>query len=82
MNEDYSLPVHRSLMKKSVMLGIGKNCFLIIVFLTGILACLTSFFSLIFGVIAFGVCRYLCKDEPFLIDFLIAFLHKENVYHA
>lgn len=79
---NYSLPVHRSLMEKRVLFGIGRKCFAAIFIVTGIFACITNFLAFGGGIFAVFICRALCKDEPYLIDFVIETLHQQNSYNG
>ncbi len=78
----YSLPVHRSLMEKKMFFGIGRKAFIIIMIFTGILASITNFLAFGVGIIAILVCRVLCKNEPYLIDFLIETLKQQSMYNG
>lgn len=79
---DYSLPVHRSLMEKKVLFGIGKKCFFAILVVTAILASITNFIAFGVGIVALFVCRAICKDEPYLIDFTIETLSQQDAYNG
>lgn len=80
--ENYSLTVHRSLMKKRTFFGIGRAAFLIIMGFTGILASITNFFAFFVGTLLVLICRALCKDEPFLIDFVFETLKQQGYYNG
>lgn len=78
----YSLPVHRSLMEKKVLFGIGRKAFMVIMIFTAILASMTNFLAFGVGIVAVFVCRALCKDEPYLIDFVIETLRQQSIYNG
>lgn len=78
----YSLPVHRSLMEKKVFFGIGRKAFMVIMIFTAILASMTNFLAFGVGIVAVFVCRALCKDEPYLIDFVIETLRQQSIYNG
>lgn len=80
--QNYSLPVHRSLMEKKVFFGIGRKAFLAIMIFTAILASMTNFLAFGVGIIAVFVCRALCKNEPYLIDFVIETLRQQSHYNG
>jgi len=79
---DYGLPVHRSLMEKKVLFGIGRKAFFVIIVFTAILASITNFIAFGVGVVAVFVCRALCKSEPYLIDFVIETLSQKSSYNG
>ena len=76
--EDYSLPVHTSLMEKKQLLGIGQAAFYTILMLTA----LVSFYCIGIGIVAILICRRLCKNEPMLIEFLFENLMQQDVYEG
>lgn len=82
MDEDYSLPVHTSLMEKKQLLGIGPSAFYTILFITTILTALVSFYCIGIGIVAVLICRRLCKKEPMLIEFLFENLMQQDIYEG
>ena len=80
--EDYSLPVHTSLMEKKMLLGVGTTAFYAILFVTVMLAALVSVYCIGIGIIALLVCRRLCKNEPLLMEFLFENLMQQDVYEG
>ena len=79
---DYSLPVHRSLMEKKVFFGIGRKAFMVIMIFTAILASITNFIAFGVGIVAIFICRALCKEEPYLIDFVVETLGQRSSYNG
>ena len=82
VTEDYSIPVHTSLMEERQLLGIGEKAFYCMLFFTLILSALVSFYCIGIGIIAVLICRRLCKNEPFFIDFLFENLMQQDVYEG
>lgn len=80
--EDYSIPVHNSLMEKRQLFGIGEKAFYAILFFTLILASLVSIYCIGIGIVALLICRRLCKNEPLLIDFLFENLMQQDIYEG
>ena len=80
--EEYSLPVHTSLMEKKQLLGIGSKAFYAILFVTIILTSFISFYCIGIGIVAVLICRRLCKNEPMLIDFLSENLMQQDIYEG
>lgn len=80
--EDYSLPVHTSLMEKKQLMGIGSKAFYAILFVTLILSALISFYCIGIGIVAVIICRKLCKNEPMLIDFIFENLMQQDIYEG
>lgn len=77
---DYGLQVHTSLLEKQVLMGVGEKAFYIILLITIILASLVSIYCIGIGIIALLICRRLCKNEPFLLDFLFENLSEQDIY--
>ena len=79
---DYSVPVHKSLMERHMLFGIGELPFYGILVVTVILACLVSPYCILLGVAAVMVCRLLCKKEPQLLEFIIQNMSVHDVYRG
>jgi len=77
---NYSLPTHKSLMQKWTFLGIGQTAFLVIVMVSIILASMLSIYCILLGVVAFFVCRALCKNEPQRMEFIFQNLGQQDIY--
>ncbi len=80
--EDYSRPVHLSLMEKKVLFGIGDKAFYIIGFLTIVICALTTIYAIVLGIIAIIICRAVCKKDPMTIDFALENMMQKDVYEG
>jgi len=82
LTDDYSLPVRKSLMEQDVMFGIGQTAFFVIFMITVILVASLGLYFIIFGVIAFFVCRLLCRKDSMTIEFLFQNLSERDFYRG
>ncbi len=80
--EDYSQPVHVSLMERKLFFGIGEKAFYIIGFITLIICALTTIYAIVIGVLGILVCRIICKKDPLTIDFALENLMQKDVYEG
>ncbi len=80
--EDYSQPVHVSLMEKKLFFGIGEKAFYIIGFITLIICALTTIYAIVIGVVGILICRVICKKDPLTIDFALENLMQKDVYEG
>ena len=79
---DYSIPVRKSLMEQDVMFGIGQTAFFVIFMVTVILVASFGLYVVIFGGIAFFVCRLLCRKDSMTIEFLFQNLSERDFYRG
>ena len=79
---NYSLPVRKSLMEQSVLFGIGQSAFFVIFMITVILVASFGLYFSIFGVVAFLVCRLLCRKDSMTIEFLFQNLAESDFYRG
>lgn len=79
---DYQVEVHKSLLHPIQFMGIGEIAFVLICMVTTVLATLVSVWCIIVGIVAFGVVRFMCKGEPYLINFMVENLSQGEVYHG
>ena len=79
---DYSLPVRKSLMEQSVLFGIGQTAFFAIFMVTVILVASFGLYFCVFGVLAFFVCRLLCRKDSMTIEFLFQNLAESDFYRG
>lgn len=79
---EYAMRVHQSLLQPVQFFGIGEQAFMIILMVTVIFASLISVWCISLGGIALIVTRFLCKKEPYLIDFIIQNLDQCDVYRG
>ena len=79
---DYQAEVHKSLLHHIQFKGVGELEFVMIMMVTTVLATLVSVWCIIVGVIAFAVVRFMCKGEPYLINFVVENLGQSEVYHG
>ena len=77
---DYEITVHQSLLHPIQFFGIGETAFLIIALVTIIFSTLISVWFVILGIIAFFLLRFMCKDEPYLVDFIVQNLFQADKY--
>lgn len=77
---DYALPVHQALLHPIQLFGIGDTAFMIILMTTTFLATLVSAWCIIIGLIALFIVKQLCKNEPYLVDFIIENLSQSDIY--
>ncbi len=80
--EDYSQPVHVSLMEKKLFFGIGEKAFYIIGFITLIICALTTIYAIVIGIVGILACRIICKKDPLTIDFALENLMQKDVYEG
>lgn len=78
----FAAPVHQSLMEKNVLFGIGSMPFYIIIMVTILLCSMVSVFCIFVGLLAFFICRLICKKEPMLLEFIIQNLNVKDVYRG
>lgn len=81
-NSNFVLPVHRSLMEKNQLFGIGEKAFFGILMITVILASMISVYCIGLGILAILVCKVICKQEPLLIDFIFENINQPDVYRG
>ena len=79
---NYALPVHKSLMEKHLLFGVGETIFYAILIVTVILVCLVSPYCAIIGIAAFFICRLLCKKEPQFMEFILQNMSVQDVYRG
>ncbi len=77
---DYEITVHQSLLHPIQFMGIGEMAFVIIAMFTTMLSTLISPWCIILGVIALLLLRFMCKDEPYLVDFIVQNLSQADKY--
>ena len=80
--QDYSQPVHVSLMEKKLFFGIGEKAFYIIGFITLIICALTTIYAIVIGIVGILICRIICKKDPLTIDFALENLMQKDVYEG
>lgn len=80
--QDYSQPVHVSLMEKKLFFGIGEKAFYIIGFITLIICALTTIYAVVIGIVGILICRIICKKDPLTIDFALENLMQKDVYEG
>ncbi len=80
--EDYSKPVHVSLMEKKLFFGIGEKAFYIIGFITLIICALTNIYAIVIGIAGIFICRIICKKDPMTIDFALENLMQKDIYEG
>ncbi|HOS36441.1 MAG TPA: VirB3 family type IV secretion system protein [Treponemataceae bacterium] len=76
---DYSVPVHRSLMQRELILGIpalGMLSLLLVAVFT--MYILQQYYFGIFIAILYVVMRILTKKDPYLIDILIEHVNQKD----
>lgn len=76
---DYSVPVHRSLMQRELILGIpalGMLALLLVAVFT--MYILQQYYFGIFIAILYVVMRILTKKDPYLIDILIEHVNQKD----
>ena len=79
---DYQVEVHKSLLHPIQFMGIGELAFVLIMMVTTVLATLVSVWCIIGGVVAFAAVRFMCKGEPYLVNFVVENLGQSEVYHG
>ncbi len=77
---DFAMPVHQSLMEKKVLFGIGDKAFYTILMITILLASMVSVYCIGIGVLAVIICRRICKNEPYLLEFLFENFTQQDFY--
>jgi len=80
--DDYSIPVRKSLMEQDVMFGIGQTAFFVIFMVTVLFVASFGLYFVIFGIIAFFVCRILCRKDSMTIEFLFQNLSERDFYRG
>ena len=70
MDEDFSAPVHVSLMEKNVMFGIGTTVFCVIMMVTVVLMAMVGAPCVLLGVVLLLVCRQVCKKDKMTLEFM------------
>lgn len=78
----YSYTVHQSLVNPILFFGIGEQAFMLIVMVTVILSSLISIWCIIIGVVALVLMRFICKKEPYIVDFIIESLNNTDIYRG
>ena len=79
---DYQAEVHKSLLHPIQFMGVGELAFVMIMMVTTVLATLVSVWCISVGLIAFAILRYMCKGEPYLVNFVVENLGQSEVYHG
>jgi type IV secretory pathway VirB3-like protein len=78
--KEYSLPVHRSLLQRELILGIPQMGLLILLALCFFfLYTLRMYFMAIPVAILYIVMRVLTKKDPFMIDIVIEHVNQKDV---
>ena len=80
--EDYSVPVHVSLMEKRMFFGIGEKAFYVIGFITLLLCALTNIYAISVGIIGILACRIICRKDPMTIEFAIENIMQKDIYEG
>ena len=80
--EDFSRPVHVSLMENKLFFGIGEKAFYVIGFITLIICALTNIYAIVIGIAGIIICRIICKKDPLTIDFALENLMQKDVYEG
>lgn len=80
MDEDFSVPVHISLMEKNVMFGIGTTVFCVIMMVTVMLMALVNASCVLIGVILLLVCRQVCKKDKLMLEFMFQNMGFRELY--
>ena len=80
MDEDFSVPVHISLMEKNVMFGIGTTVFCVIMMVTVMLMALVNASCVLIGVILLLVCRQVCKKDKLMLEFMFQNMGFRDLY--
>ncbi|MEE0887434.1 MAG: VirB3 family type IV secretion system protein [Treponema sp.] len=79
---DYQMNVYSSLLSVKPFLGIGEAAFTVISFITVILMIAVTKLCVVIGVIAVLILRFVCKDEPRMMDFFFDNLMQSDIYTA
>ena len=74
---NYETQVHQSLLHPIQFMGIGEMAFVVIMMITTMLASLISPWLIIIGIILYLILRFACKEEPYLVDFIV-----QNIFQA
>jgi len=80
--EDYSLPVHTSLLQKDEFFGIGQEPFMFIVMMTIIFSALIHIACLFAGGLILFVLRFICRKEQLRLVFIMQTLSEQDYYRG
>ncbi len=80
--QDYSIPVHRSLLANDMLLGIGTNAAIILLVVTVLAVNMIGLWFLLVSVGIYFVLRILCKEDPYLLEITLNNLLEQDVYYG
>ncbi len=80
--QDYSIPVHRSLLATDMLLGIGTNAAIILLVVTVLAVNMIGLWFLLVSVGVYFVLRILCKEDPYLLEITLNNLLEQDVYYG
>ena len=69
--QDYSMPVHKSLLQPDLIMGVPKNVFMLIFLITAIFVYLFGKFGALIAIPVYIPCRILCKSDPHMLTIAI-----------
>lgn len=79
---DYSLPVHRSLLKPDMLLGIGTNAGIMLLVVTIIFIQVIGFIFIFISAGIFLLLRLICKEDPYSLDILLNSILEQDIYYG
>ncbi len=82
MDEFFSAPVHKSLLEKPMFFGIGQTAFCAIAMVTVILSSMISGVCILLGIAAVLFCRFLCRKDNMLLEFIFQNLDVKEFYRG
>lgn len=80
MEENYSAPVHVSLMEKNVMFGIGTTVFCVIMMITVLMMAMLGAPCVLLGVLLLLICRQVCKKDNMTLEFMFQNMSYRDLY--
>jgi type IV secretory pathway VirB3-like protein len=79
-NRNYTLPVHRSLLERELILGIPPMGILILLLLgTFFVYILKQYITIIPIVLLYAVMRLLTSKDPYMIDIVIEHINQKDI---
>ena len=76
--DEYEVPVHKSLMKYDLLLGISKTMFIIIMCVTVCMMYIFSPWCFLLGVVFYIPVRLITNQDPALFDILLESLFEPD----
>lgn len=80
--QDYSMPVHKSLLQPDLIMGVPKDVFMLIFLITASFIYFIGKFGALVAIPVYIPCRILCKNDPNMLTIAIESLMEPDHLEA